>query len=131
MLNISRKTYERNGKKILLDNDRIMWLKEKHIEEGLHYKGLREITIKYHSDHRKHRYELVDEPKKQCNRPFIDKKLAIIVTMCFRTTSAQKFRTRLGFKQYDIIVTKEQSVLTRIMNSFEGENMQTQHNVLS
>ena len=48
-----------------------------------------------------------------------------------RTTSALKFRTRLWFKQYDAILTKEQSVLTKIMSSFEGENMQTQYNVLS
>ena len=50
--------------------------------------------------------------------------------MDFGTTSAHKFRTRLGFKQYDVILTKEPSVLTRIMSSFEGENMQTQYNVL-
>ena len=48
-----------------------------------------------------------------------------------RTTLAHKFRTRLGFKQYDVILTKEQSVLTNIMSSFEGENMETQYNVLS
>ena len=48
-----------------------------------------------------------------------------------RTTSALKFRTRLWFKQYDAILTKEQSVLTKIMSSFEGENMQTQYNVLN
>ena len=47
-----------------------------------------------------------------------------------RTTAAHKFRIRLGFKQYDIILTKEQSVLTKIKISFEGENMQTQHGVL-
>ena len=46
-----------------------------------------------------------------------------------RTTAAHKFRIRLGFKQYDIILTKEQSVLTKIKISFEGENMQTQHGV--
>ena len=44
---------------------------------------------------------------------------------------AHKFRTGLGFKQYDVILTKEQSVLTRIMSSFEGGNMQTQFKVLS
>ena len=48
-----------------------------------------------------------------------------------RTKSAHKFTTRLGFKQYDVILTKEQSVLTKIMSSFKGENMQTQHNVLN
>ena len=48
-----------------------------------------------------------------------------------RTTSVHKFRTRIGFKQYDVILTKEQSVLTKIMSSFEEENIQTQNNVLS
>ena len=44
-----------------------------------------------------------------------------------RTTSAHKLKKR----QYDVILTKEQLVLTKIMSSFEGENMQTQYNVLS
>ena len=48
-----------------------------------------------------------------------------------RTASAHKSRSRLGFKQYDVILTKEQSVLRKIMSSFERENMQTQYNVLS
>ena len=47
-----------------------------------------------------------------------------------RTTEAQKFRTKLGFRQYDVILTKEQSVLTKIKSSFKGENMQTQYSVL-
>ena len=47
-----------------------------------------------------------------------------------RTISAHIFRTRLEFKQYDVILTKEKSVLKKIMSSFEGENMQTQYNVL-
>ena len=45
-------------------------------------------------------------------------------------TSAHKFKTKLGFKQYDVILTKEQSVLTKIMSSFEGKNTETQCNVL-
>ena len=51
--------------------------------------------------------------------------------MGFRTTSAHKFRTRLGFRQYDVILTKEQSVITKSMSHFEGKNMQTQYNILS
>ena len=41
-----------------------------------------------------------------------------------RTTPAHKFRTSLGFKQYDVTLSKEQSVLTKIMSSSEEENMQ-------
>ena len=58
MFDISRETYERNGIETIADNDRILWLNEKHIEEGLDHENLREITIKYSSNHRKHRYEL-------------------------------------------------------------------------
>ena len=47
-----------------------------------------------------------------------------------RTTAAYKFRRRLGFKQYDVILTIEQSVLTEIKSLFEGENMQTQYRLL-
>ena len=42
-----------------------------------------------------------------------------------RKTSAHKFGTRLGLKQYDVILTKEQSMLTKITSSFEGENIQS------
>ena len=75
-----------------------MRLNEKQIEEGLDHKDLREITTKYNSNHRKHRYELVEEPKKRVNRIFIDEKLAIKVIMDCRTTPAHNFRARLGFK---------------------------------
>ena len=57
--------------------------------------------------------------------------------MDWRTISTYTFRitrtehSTLGFKQRDIILTKEQSVLTKIMSSFEGENTQTQYKVLS
>ena len=47
-----------------------------------------------------------------------------------RTTSAHKFRIKLGFKQFDVILRKEQLALTKIMSSFEGKNMEKQYNVL-
>ena len=77
MVDISRKTYEKNGIETIVDNDGLLWLNEKNIEEGLDHKNLREITTKYNSNHRKHRYELIEAPKKQVNRIFIVGKLAI------------------------------------------------------
>ena len=35
-----------------------------------------------------------------------------------------------GFKLYDVINTKEQTIINSIKNTFEGENMQTQYRVL-
>ena len=71
MVDVRRKTYESNGIEKIVNNDEILWLNEKHIEEGLDHKNLREITTKYSSNYRKHRYEMVEEPKKQANRIFI------------------------------------------------------------
>ena len=68
-----------------------MWLNEKHIEEGLDHKHLRELRTKYHSDHRKHRYELVEEPKKQCYRIFINEKLVKkVINVTKKTISVNK-----------------------------------------
>ena len=46
-----------------------------------------------------------------------------------RTTPAYTFRIRLGFKQDGTILAIEQSLLTKIMSSFDGTNVQTQYNV--
>ena len=100
-----------------------------HIEEELDHRYLPENTATYNSNHRKHGYELLEEKKKQVNRIFIDEKLTVQVIIDCRTTMAYNFRTTLGFKQCDVILTKEKLVLTKIMSWFEGENMQTQYNV--
>ena len=51
-------------------------------EEGLDHKNLREIrNFRRNRDYRKNRYRLVEVPKKQCNRIFIDEQLAIKVIM--------------------------------------------------
>ena len=47
MGDISKKTYDRNGIETIVDNHGILWLNEKHIEEGLDHKHLLEITTKY------------------------------------------------------------------------------------
>ena len=39
------------------------------------------------------------------------------------TTVAHKFRARLALKQNDVILTKEQSVVAKIKDSFGGQNM--------
>ena len=46
------------------------------------------------------------------------------------TPKSIKFKSKLGFNQYDITLTKEQAVLKSVMGAFEGENMQTQYSVL-
>ena len=57
----------------------------------------------------------------QPNRIFIDKVLVAKVNIDCRTIASQTFRTILGFKQHNVILTKEQSVLMNHKSSFEGE----------
>ena len=90
----------------------------------------KKLQQKFIQSIKKDRYELDNESSKQCNRIFTDEKLTIKVFMDCRTTLILKFRTRLCFKQSDVILTKEQSVLTKIMSLFEGKSKQTQYNVL-
>ena len=82
-------------------------------------------TIKYISNHRKNRFELVDEQKKQPNRIFVNKESIIKVIIDCWTMAVHKFRTRLGFKQYDVILNIEQLVLLDKKSSFEGKNRET------
>ena len=61
---------------------------------------------------------------------FSEEKLAIKVFMDSGTTATDKFRARLRFKQYDVILTKEQKFLAKIKSSFEEQNMQAQKSTL-
>ena len=57
--------YAKRVVETIVNNDGMLWLNEKHIEEGLYHKNVWMTTVKHLSDHRKHRYELVEEPTKQ------------------------------------------------------------------
>ena len=56
--------------------------------------------------------------------------IIIPVITTSRSPKTVEFRSKLGFTQYDIPLKKESSVLKSIMDTFEGENMQTQYSVL-
>ena len=53
----AEKTYKRNGIETVVYNE-IFRLNDKHIEENVVHKYSQENTIKYHTDHRRHRYVL-------------------------------------------------------------------------
>ena len=56
--------------------------------------------------------------------------IPVIMHCRVATPKTIEIRSKLGFNQYDITLTKEQSVLKSVMDAFEGENMQTQYSVL-
>ena len=61
IVDISKNTYENNDIEVIVDGIRTLWFNEKHIEEKLGHKNLPVITSKYDPEHKKCRYELVDE----------------------------------------------------------------------
>ena len=51
--------------------------------------------------------------------------------MSCRTDESCNLKSNLGFTLYDVVSTKEQSVINSIKAAFEGEDLQTQYFVLS
>ena len=54
MVNISRKTWGKNGVEVIIFNDK-RWLNEKHIETQLGHANVPDITLQYASELRKQR----------------------------------------------------------------------------
>ena len=128
MVDINKQTCENNEIEVILDGTGMLWLNEKHIEEKLGHKNLPVITYKYDPVYKKHRYELVDKPKKQLNRRFLHSDLALEVIMDCRTDESCNLKWNLGFRLHNVISTKEQTINS--MDAFKGEDMQTQYSVL-
>ena len=62
---------------------------------------------------------------------YIHEKRSLSIIMYCRTPTVIEFRTKLRFNQQDLITTKEQSVLTKIMKVFASKEILLQHSVLS
>ena len=105
------------------------WLNETHVQKQLDHSNLTIITTKYPEHLRKKRQELVKCKDQPC-RIFIREDFGIHVIMDCGTAQAVNFRKRLGFKQYDLIMTQEQSVLTKLDRYFHTEDKIFQHYVL-
>ena len=88
------------------------------------------ITDKYDPVYKKHRYELVDKPKKQPNRRFLRSDLALKVIMDCRIDESCNLKRNLEFRLHNVINAKEQTVLKLIKDAFEGEHIHTQYSVL-
>ena len=54
---------------------------------------------------------------------YILEKLVLFIGMDCRTPTAITFITKLGFNQHDLIMTKEQSVLTKTIKAFSREKI--------
>ena len=55
--------------------------------------------------------------------------MTIMMSCRVSTPKAIEFRPELGFKQHDIILTKEQSVMSKITKLFSKEKILLQHSL--
>ena len=129
MANITRETYEATGIEVI-DEFGKLWLNERHVEKQLGHKNLPAFTNQYPKEYIKLRSEL-NKSTKQLNRKFIHIDLALKVIIGSRTDESCNLKKKLGFTLYDVVNTKEQTVINSIKDAFEGENMQTQYTVLN
>ena len=129
-LKITKETWENNGIEVIVDSVNALWLNEKNIEEKLGHKNLPVITNKYDKIYKKRRCDLVNKPIKQSDRRFLHIDLALKIIMDCRTDKSCSLKKNLGFKLYDVINTKEQTIINSIKDTFEGENIQTHYSVL-
>ena len=130
VLKITKETWENNGIEVIIDSGNELWLNEKNIEEKLDLKNLPGITNKYNKLYKKCRRDLVNKPIKQSDRRFLHIDLALKITIDCRTDKSCSFEKILGFKLYDVISTKNQTIIHSIKDTFQGENMQSQYSVL-
>ena len=80
-------------------------------------------------EHKRYESELINSEKFMYTREDII--MPIIMYCRVSTPEAFEFKLRLGFNQHDLIMTKEQSVLTKIMKVFASEEILLQRSVLS
>ena len=123
MIKITKETLERNGVEAIVFNGK-KWLNETNMKDQLKHSNLAAVTLQYPPRYRKQRQEFMP-----C-RIFLKERLAMQIIMDCRTTPAVNFRTKLGFRHHDTVMTQEQSVPTKIMTVFAAEEIILQYNVL-
>ena len=111
---LTKKHMKKNDIEAIVDDINTLWLNEKHVERKLGHKNLQFIINKYDKMYKKHKHELVNNPKKQPNRIFLRSDLALKIIMNCRADESCNLKRNLGFRLHDVIITKEQTVLESI-----------------
>ena len=115
----------------LKKNIRKLWLKMHDIQDTLSVKNMSHLTRKKTHcifDSKNPTEEQILDYKSWFNDGlYIITELALKIIMYSRLSSKnpKKFRSELGFKRLDLIMTKEQSVLKSVKDAFEGGKMNT------
>ena len=107
-------------------------LNERNLGKSANYYEIRHLSVKYDDEYIKQRKEISKNCKKQCNRKFIKEYLAVNLLLNInRLPSVIKFRSKLGFKNNEPVLSKECSITIKLVNAFSPTTeIIRQHNVL-
>ena len=107
----------------------MLWLRNKDIEDENIYdlidkkiKGrfeTKNLTNEQIREYKRHGSELIDGEKFM----YIRQDIRMPIIMHCWVSTLEAIKTRLGFNQHDLLMTKEQSVLTKIMKVFVSEEI--------
>ena len=139
MFKISAKTFTKICVCNIIDEEQKLWLRNKDIGEKLGVENIYDLVGKEIKDRfktnsptkqqirecKRHGSELINVEKYR----YTYEEIIIPIIMSCRV-STPKFRSKLGFKQHDIMLCKEQSMLTKI-KIFSSEKILLQNSVLS
>ena len=129
MVAITKELWGKNGVEVIAFNCK-KWLNEINIKNKLKHSNLAAAISQYSSELRKQRQELQVCRNYQPCRRFLEEDFAVQIMMDCRTTPTINFQTKLGFRQYDPIMTQEQSILSKIVTLFAAEKIILRQNVL-
>ena len=147
MVKINTKTWNNASADVIIIHYKgevkpVLWLRIKDIGKELDVKNIldlvdKEIKGKLNTNnptkqqirkYKRHGSEFIEDTKFMYAHECII--IPVIMHCRVSTPKSIEFRSKLGFNQYDITLTKEQSVLKSVMDAFEGQNMQTHYSVL-
>ena len=142
MFKISAETFAENYVHNIIDKEKKLWLRNKDIWEKLGVQSMNWLIKKSKLNVRlkilrnnklenlskRHGSKLIDGEK----FVYTHEDIIMPIIMSWRVSAPEeiKFRSKSLFKQHDTIMSKEQSVITKITKIFSNEKILLQHSVL-
>ena len=99
------------------------WINETQLENGLGYLNIASRTQYYSSEYKRKSHEIQDCEGYQPCRMFLKEELAVTIMTDTRTTKTVKFRAKFKIDQHDTLLTKEQSIGSKIVKTFSNEKI--------
>ena len=116
----SIKTWEKNSVETINYDDR-KYINQTQLVNALEHSNIASGTQYYSSEYKRKRHEIQDCEDYQPCRMFLKEELAVTIMMDTRTTKAVEFRAKFKINQHDPILTKEQSIGSKIVKAFPNK----------